>query len=55
MGFGAFQILAFRTGVDILEVTTPVKFRTLAREACGNLCVLAAHGAEADYVRGALS
>ena len=55
LGFDAFQILAFRTDVDILEVPTPVKFHTLARETRDNLCVLAAHGTEADYVQRALS
>ena len=55
MGFDAFQILAFRAGVDILEVPTPVKFRTVAIATRDNLCVLAAHGTEADYVQRALS
>ena len=52
MEFDAFQILAFRAGVDM---PTPVKFHTLARETRDNLCVLVAHDAEADYVQRALS
>ena len=52
LGFDAFQIFAFRAGVDILEVYAPVKFHTVARETPDEFSVLGAHGTKADYVQG---